>query len=90
MSGRILLDANVVVALLNGEQIVLEHLVSANEIFLPSIVLGELYYGAFKSTRVESNLSRIRGFAERNTVLSCTQSRTISGLLRLLSNTTLQ
>jgi tRNA(fMet)-specific endonuclease VapC len=40
-------------------------------IFTPSIVLGELYYGARKSTRVPENLARIEEFAARSTVLVC-------------------
>ncbi len=38
---------------------------------LSSIVLGELYYGALKSTRVEVNLARLDEFARSSTVLVC-------------------
>ena len=43
----------------------------AGEVFVPIIVLGELYYGAQKSYKVESNLTRINTFAESCSVLIC-------------------
>lgn len=55
-----LLDSNVVIALLNGDDRVLGELRrrKPSEVLLPSIVLHELYYGAFKSRRREANLAR--------------------------------
>jgi tRNA(fMet)-specific endonuclease VapC len=41
------------------------------EVFTPVIVLGELYYGARRSSRVQENLARIDEFAARSTVLAC-------------------
>jgi len=38
---------------------------------LPSIVLGELYFGAHKSGRVEENLARIDEFAISSSILAC-------------------
>ncbi|MCZ6873303.1 MAG: hypothetical protein O7G88_07185 [bacterium] len=46
-----------------------QRLAEANEVFVPGIVLGELYYGARKSARVEENLARIDEFVASNTVL---------------------
>jgi tRNA(fMet)-specific endonuclease VapC len=40
-------------------------------VFVPCIVLGELYYGARKSTRVTENLARIDEFVTSSTVLPC-------------------
>jgi len=71
MSGDFLLDPNIVIALFAGEQIVLEHLGQADEIFIPSIVIGELNYGARKSSRVQDNLARIEQFTASNIVLAC-------------------
>lgn len=48
MSGRFLLDTNIVIALFADEAIVKSNLVQANEVFVPSIVIGELCYGARK------------------------------------------
>ena len=50
MSGKCLLDTNVVIALFAGEPPIVDYLKGAEEVFVPSIVIGELYYGARKST----------------------------------------
>ena len=52
VSGNCLLDTNIVIALFAGEQSVLDHLKDANEVYIPSIVIGELYFGAHKSSQV--------------------------------------
>jgi predicted nucleic acid-binding protein len=56
MSGRFLLDTNTVIA---------------NAVFVPVVVLGELYYGARKSARAEANMTRIEELAASAAVLSC-------------------
>jgi len=71
MSGKYLLDTNIVIALFAGEPAVTGRLREAEEVFVPSIVLGELYYGARKSRRMEENIARIDEFAAGNVVLSC-------------------
>ena len=55
MSGRFLLDTNIVIALFANEPALQLRLSDAGEIFVPSIALGELYYGALKSSRIETN-----------------------------------
>jgi len=47
------------------------HIAAAKEIFIPAVVIGGLFFGAFKSTHTEENISRIEKFAFFNTVLSC-------------------
>jgi tRNA(fMet)-specific endonuclease VapC len=71
MSGRNLLDTNIVIALFARDSAVVENLDKAEEVFIPSIVLGELYFGARKSGRVKENLARIDEFAVSNVVLGC-------------------
>jgi tRNA(fMet)-specific endonuclease VapC len=71
MSGRYLLDTNIVIALFANEAVVHQKLSAATEVFIPSIVLGELYYGAYKSLRVASNITRVNEFAASNSVLVC-------------------
>jgi tRNA(fMet)-specific endonuclease VapC len=70
-TGRFLLDTNIVIALFAGEAAVQHRLTESGEVFVPSIVLGELYYGARKSTRVTENLARIDEFVASSTVLAC-------------------
>jgi tRNA(fMet)-specific endonuclease VapC len=71
MSGKCLLDTNIVIALFASNAVVMDALQDTDEVFIPSVVIGELYYGAFKSQRVTENLERIEEFASSNTVLSC-------------------
>jgi len=41
----------------------------AEQVFVPSIVLGELYYGARKSLRTQENIARVDEFAAISAVL---------------------
>jgi len=71
MSGRYLLDTNILIALFANESTVTDHLREAEEVFVPSIALGELYYGARKSSRVKKNTVRINDLATNSAVLVC-------------------
>lgn len=71
MNGRYLLDTKIVIAIFAGEAVVRQQLAGAGEVFVPSIVLGELYYGAQKSARIAANVARVDEFAANNTVLVC-------------------
>lgn len=69
MNGRFLLDTNIVIALFAEDTSVQKGIMEAEQVFLPSIVLGELYYGAGKSLRTEENISRVDEFAAMSAVL---------------------
>ena len=71
MSGRYLLDTNIAIALFANELEVIDSLSKAEEVFVPSIVIGELYFGAQKSVRVKENLLKVDDFAASSVVLSC-------------------
>jgi tRNA(fMet)-specific endonuclease VapC len=71
MNGRYMLDTNIVIAIFADEVMVRQQLAGAGEVFVPSIVLGELYYGAQKSARIASNMARVEEFAANNSVLVC-------------------
>ena len=71
MSGDYLLDTNIVIALFAGEALVLQGLTKAEKIFIPCVVIGELYYGAHRSGRRDANLARIDQFVVINTILNC-------------------
>ena len=43
MNGKLLLDTNIVIAIFANDAAVMNSLADANEVFLPSIALGELY-----------------------------------------------
>ncbi len=69
MSGRYLLDTNIIIALFEGEASIVNNLARADEVFIPSIALGELHYGARKSGRSQKNLERIEEFVASNTIV---------------------
>jgi len=71
MNGRYLLDTNVLIAYFAGEEQVGKAVDTAEEVFLPSIVVGELYYGAGKSSRPSENLARIDALVLTSVVLVC-------------------
>ena len=71
MPGRIPLDTNIVIALFAGEKPVRERLAECPEVFLSSTVLGELYYGALKSSQAGANFARIGELAAAVTILPC-------------------
>lgn len=70
MSGDALLDANAVIGLFNKDPQATAVIRSVNA-YLPSIVVGELFYGAFKSARVAQNLARVQKFLPSAVELVC-------------------
>lgn len=63
MAGKIyLLDTNVIIDLFAGEKKVAEKLAIADKLYVPSIVLGELYYGAHNSGKKSHHLKQIKEF----------------------------
>ena len=71
MSSRYLLDTNAAIAYLNGEAEVEKLIREAEAVFVPIIVLGELFFGAQKSSRVERNLAQIENFMQGRSILLC-------------------
>ncbi len=68
-----LLDTNVLVEALRGDQDLRVRLASEAGTFVSVVVLGELYFGARKSGRVEPNLALVEELATRTRVLACDQ-----------------
>jgi tRNA(fMet)-specific endonuclease VapC len=56
---RFVLDTNIVIAFFKKDLAVTHLIEEADEIHLPHIVIGELYFGAEHSQHVESNKSKI-------------------------------
>lgn len=71
MNGSYLLDTNIVIAIFANNPAVLSQLPAASQVFIPSVVLGELYYGANKSARSKTNIALIDQFASKSSVLAC-------------------
>jgi tRNA(fMet)-specific endonuclease VapC len=70
-SGRFLLDTNIVIALLQGDDTVLSNLDQAPEVFIPAVALGELFFGAAKSGRPSENTAKVERFATGRAIVSC-------------------
>jgi tRNA(fMet)-specific endonuclease VapC len=70
-SGKFLLDTNIIIALLEGEASVLSNLEQAQQVFVPAIALGELFFGAAKSGRGAENTAKIEHFASGRAIVLC-------------------
>jgi tRNA(fMet)-specific endonuclease VapC len=71
MNGKYCLDTNIIIALFAGNESILAKLAQVSEVFITSTILGELYYGALKSSRIQENLKRITDFTVGCTILNC-------------------
>jgi len=71
MNNVYLLDTNAAIKLLNGDAVVSKIIAEADQIYVPIIVVGELYYGAEHSGQVAENLKKVDEFAIRYQVLFC-------------------
>lgn len=71
MSGSVLLDTNILIGILAQDEAILSRLVETDAVFLPSIALGELYFGAFKSAHPDDNAERIDRLAASTAILYC-------------------
>ena len=72
MIGNYLLDTNIIIHLFAGNEPIVEKIKDLTGIVLSSIVLGELFYGAFNSSKIEDNIRRIDTFTSRfPTILTC-------------------
>lgn len=71
MNDRYLHDTNIIISLFAKDSQIHNRLSIAEEVFVPCVAIGELYFGAHKSLKREENLARVEEFAQNNTVLPC-------------------
>jgi tRNA(fMet)-specific endonuclease VapC len=74
MNGRYLLDTNIIIALFDEDKKVINRVNQAREVYLPAIVIGELYYGAYYSKREEENVRKIDNLRTEVSILHCDDS----------------
>lgn len=75
MSGEsFLLDTNIIIGLFSNDHAIVEKISTSKEIFIPVIVIGELYFGATQSIKKEENKNRIKALIENSNVLNCTST----------------
>jgi tRNA(fMet)-specific endonuclease VapC len=71
MNGKYLVDTNCAIQLFTGLKTVEERLSCDPDLYLSAIVLGELFFGAYRSQHVQHNLDQIGELTKTMNVLSC-------------------
>jgi tRNA(fMet)-specific endonuclease VapC len=67
MTRPLALDTNAFSAIFDGDSVIIRLVNTTAQVAIPSVVLGELYYGYFYGSRREKNLSELATFlAETN------------------------
>lgn len=74
MNGNVLLNTNIVIALFADDAGVKQHVAATAQVFIPSIVLGELHYGALYSSKPRENTERILDLTQKTAILNCDDS----------------
>ena len=69
-----LLDTNIVSGWLKGEVSIAKNIAGANNVYIPVIVIGELYYGALYATQTRKNISDIQRISLICNVLAIDES----------------
>jgi tRNA(fMet)-specific endonuclease VapC len=67
---KVLLDTNIITEWLKGNSGIADYIDQAEEVYIPAIVVGEMYYGAQYSTQVEKNIQNINRLTNRYKVLN--------------------
>jgi len=74
MNGKYLFDANVIIDVFRGKMSTIEKIKDINLVYIPAIVLGELYYGANKSNQTDKRKIEIEELEKNVTVLNVSQT----------------
>jgi tRNA(fMet)-specific endonuclease VapC len=71
MSDSYLLDTNIIIGLFANDANIVKQIAEARRVVISATVIGELYYGAHNSTKVEANVLKIEQFSQDIEVLMC-------------------
>lgn len=71
MAGELLLDTSIIVDALAGNREAQNVISSSERAYVPSIAMGELFFGAERANRRAAELARVERFAVANEVLPC-------------------
>jgi tRNA(fMet)-specific endonuclease VapC len=74
MSGNYLLDSNIVIDIFRGDSETIARVKKINTVYLPVIVIGELYYGANKSNQTPKRVLEIEQLERTVIILDVTKS----------------
>ena len=64
LGNSLLLDTSVVVKHFRDPTAIIDKLADCEELYLPQPALGELYYGAYRTDRLETRLAQIERFLD--------------------------
>lgn len=68
---RYILDTNIIVAWLNGDDQIAIQVDKAESVSISPIVAGELFYGAYNSTQVKKNFNKIQALLDNYLIVTC-------------------
>ncbi|MEZ4990922.1 MAG: PIN domain-containing protein [Saprospiraceae bacterium] len=74
MSGDYLLDSNIIIGVFRGNKKAVARVEKIVVMHIPVIVIGELFYGAYKSDRTEERISKIKQLEANFIVLDITKT----------------
>ena len=75
MAGKVL-DANILIDLFRRDEKTVEHIKTISRVYVPAIVLGELYYGACMSDKMKRRMSEVERLATKVITLDITRETT--------------
>ena len=70
MNGKFLLDTNIAIAFLTDDE-TLQPPESSSELFISSTAIGELFYGALNSNKIDDNIQRLVDFVRDTVSVPC-------------------
>lgn len=70
MNGSVLLDTNIIIDIFKNDVGVIQAINTAESLFISSISLGELFYGAYNSSRLTSHLKETKEVSKSINVLA--------------------
>jgi tRNA(fMet)-specific endonuclease VapC len=74
MPGKICIDTNIAIDILNGDQKTLKFIDAYDSIILPVTVIGELRFGAYRSAKQSDNLVKIDALEMRCEIIEIESS----------------
>jgi tRNA(fMet)-specific endonuclease VapC len=74
MSGRYLLDTNIIIDLFRGDSKAIARVNQIEVIYVPVIVIGELYFGANRSNQLQKRTSEIEQLEKIVTILEISRT----------------
>jgi tRNA(fMet)-specific endonuclease VapC len=73
MNGKFLLDSNIVIDIFRGRTKTIDKVKEIDSIYIPVIVLGELYFGANKSNQTPKRILEIEQLEKTVIILDITK-----------------